>query len=176
VKKLTVIGLVLLMCLLVLSCARFSPSEPPITPPTVPEPVTGQPQPAPVEVEGPLPLPLTPYTTISIPIGEFPNQPHIQAVMNATVDEELTVTLGSNPTTGFLWSEEAEISDESIVQQVSHIYIGSGTNVPGASGEEVWVFQGLKKGTTTIYMEYSRPWVEGDIGHWTVTITANIKL
>jgi len=118
----------------------------------------------------------TPYSTVSIPIEEFPDHPHIDVVMHAVVGEDLTVTLGSNPTTGFMWSEFAEISDGSVIKQVSHMFAGPGTNVPGAPGEEVWTFKALKKGTTTISMEYSRPWIEEDIGHWTVTITANIKL
>ena len=131
--------------------------------------------------EEPPVIPVTPtlYSSISIPIEEFPNHPHIDVVMHAVVGEELTVTLGSNPTTGFRWSEFAEISDETIVQQTSHKYVGKEYEVPpppGTSGEEVWTFKALKKGTTTISMEYSRPWIEEDIGHWTVTITANIKL
>jgi len=129
---------------------------------------------------GPPELPdLTPYSTVSIPIEEFPNHPHIDVVMHAVVGEELTVTLGSNPTTGFRWSEFADISDETIVQQTSHKYVGKEYEVPpppGTFGEEVWTFKALKKGTTTISMEYSRPWIEEDIEHWTVTITANIRL
>ena len=123
-------------------------------------------------------LPVTPtgYSDVCIPIGEFQNQPHIAVVMHAVVGEELTVTLGSNPTTGFRWCEEAEISDESVIKQVSHKFVGPGIDKPpGTSGEEVWTFKALKKGTTTISMEYSRPWIEEDIGHWTVTITANIR-
>lgn len=87
------------------------------------------------------------YTTISISIDTFQNQPHIDAVMNAAVGEELTVTLGSNPTTGFRWSEFAEISDESVIKQVSHKFVGPGIDKPpGTSGEEVWTFKALKKG------------------------------
>ena len=156
-RLMTVIGLMLVMCLLVLVSCGTPPPELP-SPPTLPEP--------------------TPYSTVSIPIEEFPNHPHIDVVMHAVVGEELTVTLGSNPTTGFRWSEFAEISDETIVQQTSHKYVGKEYEVPpppGTSGEEVWTFKALKKGTTTISMEYSRPWIEEDIGHWTVTITANIK-
>ncbi len=124
-----------------------------------------------------IPVTPTPYSTVSIPIEEFPNHPHIDVVMHAIVGEELTVTLGSNPTTGFRWSEDAEISDESIIKQVSHKFVGPGIDKPpGTSGEEVWTFKALKKGTTTISVEYSRPWIEEDVGHWTVTITANIKL
>ena len=96
--------------------------------------------------------------------------------MNAAVGEELTVTLGSNPTTGAQWSEDAEISDETIVRQTSHIFIGPGIEKPsGTPGEEVWTFEALKKGTTTISMEYSRPWIEEDASYRTVTITVNIR-
>ncbi|GAH52060.1 unnamed protein product, partial [marine sediment metagenome] len=92
------------------------------------------------------------------------------------------------PTTGYQWCEEAEISDESVIKQVSHKFVGPETTAPGTPGEEVWTFKALKAGTTTISMEYSRPWVgsktpdssleggrEEDSGLWTVTITANIQ-
>ena len=123
-------------------------------------------------------LPVTPtgYSDVCIPIGEFQNQPHIDAVMHGVVGGELTVTLGSNPTTGFQWSENAEISDESVIKQVSHMFVGPGIDKPpGTPGEEVWIFKALKRGTTTTFLEYSRPWVEKDALHWTVTITTNIK-
>jgi len=127
--------------------------------------------------EEPPVIPVTPtlYSSISIPIEEFPNHPHIDVVMHAVVGEELTVTLGSNPTTGFQWSEDAEISDESVIKQVSHKFVGPETDVPGTPGEEVWTFEALKKGTVITFLEYSRPWIEEDVGHWTVTITTTIK-
>jgi len=180
VKKLmAVIGLVLLMCLLVpVSCAPSRPAgppEPPIVPPTTPEPITVTPEePSTTDVDV---SDYPSYTTISISIDTFQNQPHIDAVMNAAVGEELTVTLGSNPTTGFKWSEFAEISDESVIKQVSHKFVGPGIDKPpGTPGEEVWTFKALKKGTVITFLEYSRPWIEEDIGYWTVTITTNIKL
>ncbi|GAI41881.1 unnamed protein product [marine sediment metagenome] len=95
--------------------------------------------------------------------------------MHAVVGEELTVTLGSNPTTGFQWSEDAEISDESIIKQVNHEFVAPETDVPGTPGQEVWTFEALKKGTVTTFLEYSRPWIEEDIGYWTVTITTTIN-
>ncbi len=166
----------LLVSMLLFVGGACGPSEPPIVPPTTPEPITVTPEePSTTDVDV---SDYPSYTTISISIDTFQNQPHIDAVMNAVVGEELTVTLGSNPTTGFGWSEFAEISDETIVQQTSHKYVGKEYEEPpppGTSGEEVWTFKALKKGTTTISIEYSRPWIEEDIGHWTVTITANIK-
>ncbi len=165
----------LLVSMLLFVGGACGPPELPIIPPTLPEPVTGQPQ-TPTPAPTPAPPP-TPYSTVSIPIEEFPNHPHIDVVMHAVVGEELTLTLGSNPTTGFRWCEEAEISDESVIKQVSHKFVGPGIDKPpGTSGEEVWTFKALKKGTTTISMEYSRPWEGGEKAEWTVTITANIKL
>jgi len=166
---------ILLVSILLFAGGACGPPEPPIVPPTTPEPITVTPEePSTTDVDV---SDYPSYTTISISIDTFQNQPHIDAVMNAVVGEELTVTLGSNPTTGFRWSEFAEISDESVIKQVSHKFVGPGIDKPpGTPGEEVWTFKALKKGTTTISMEYSRPWIEEDIGHWTVTITANIKL
>ncbi len=127
--------------------------------------------------EEPPVIPVTPtlYSSISIPIEEFPNHPHIDVVMHAVVGEELTVTLCSNPTTGFQWSEDAEISDESVIKQVRHKFVAPETDVPGTPGQEVWTFEALKKGTVITFLEYSRPWIEEDVGHWTVTITTTIK-
>jgi len=179
VKKVKYCLVLLLASMLTLVAACSTPESPvvPPVPPTTPEPITVEPE------KDSLPIDLDvsdypEYLDLSISIDTFRNQPYIDAVMNAAVGKELTVTLGSNPTTGFGWSEFAEISDETIVRQVSHQYVGKEYETPpppGTSGEEVWVFQGLKKGTATIYMEYSRPWVEEEIGVWTVTITANIR-
>jgi len=119
----------------------------------------------------------TGYSNISIPIEEFllssSSHPHIDVVMHAVVGEELTVTLGSNPTTGFWW-EDAEISDESIIKQVNHEFVAPETDVPGTPGQEVWTFEALKKGTVTTFLEYSRRNKE-DVGHWMVTITTTVK-
>ena len=171
----------MLLCLLVpVSCVPSrpaGPSESPIVPPTTPEPITVTPEePSTTDVDV---SDYPSYTTISISIDTFQNQPHIDAVMNAAVGKELTVSLGSNPSTGFSWSEFAEISDETVVQQTSHIYMDNEHETPpplGTPGKEIWTLKALKKGTTTIFMEYGRPWEGGEKAEWTVTVTANIKL
>jgi len=120
------------------------------------------------------PVEPTGYSDVNIPIEQFQSQPHIDVVMSTVLGGELTVTLGSNPTTGYQWSEDAEISDETILQQVSHEFVGPGIDEPpGTSGEEVWTFKALERGTVTILLEYSRSWTGA--GLWAVTITATIK-
>ena len=130
----------------------------------------------PPAVPSTIPIPSAGYSDVFIPIGEFQSQPHIDVVISTVVGGELTVVLGSNPTTGYQWSEEAEISDENIIKQISHAFVEPEIDKPpGTPGEEAWTFKALKRGTVTIYLEYSRPWVEEEIGYWTVTITATIK-
>jgi inhibitor of cysteine peptidase len=79
------------------------------------------------------------------------------------VGGSLTVTLESNATTGFQWSKEAKISDQTVLKQVGHMFMPpEATVMVGAPGKEVWTFKALKKGTSTISMEYSRPWEGGE--------------
>ncbi len=70
----------------------------------------------------------------------------------------LTVTLEANHTTGFQW-QLAHITDETVLEEVSHAYVApEDQEKVGAGGEEVWVFKGLKEGKSTIGLEYRRPW------------------
>ena len=90
-------------------------------------------------------------------------------------DGTLTVTLCSNPTTGFQWSESAQISDTTVLQQTDHKFVSpEDTGVVGAAGKEVWTFKALKQGTSTVYMEYSRPW-ESKEAEWKFTLTVAVK-
>ncbi len=127
-----------------------------------------------------LPSPPTPYSSVSIPIEEFPNHPHIDVVMHAVVGEELTVTLGSNPTTGFQWSETPENSDQTVLQQIAHEFIppedlAERPPPAGSPGKEVWTFKTLKKGISTISFEYSRPSEGGEKGEWTFDLEVHVR-
>ncbi len=99
---------------------------------------------------------------VSVDIDDFMEQKHISKEVEIAVDGSLTVTLGSNQTTGFKW-ELAEITDESVLEYVDDEYVPpEDTGVVGAGGKEVWTFKALKKGTTEVSMEYSQPWEGGE--------------
>ena len=85
--------------------------------------------------------------------------------------DSLRVTLCSNPTTGFQWSEPAQISDESILEQMDHSFTPPEEGTPGAAGREEWSLKALRKGTSTVLLEYSRPWEGGEEGEWSLTAT-----
>ena len=89
-----------------------------------------------------------------------------------SVGDSFTVTLCSNPTTGFQW-EEAVISDESVLELASHQFVGPESQPPpppGTPGQDVWVFKSLKPGASAISIDYSRPWEGGEKGEWTFVL------
>ena len=96
---------------------------------------------------------------------------HLAWNVQAHPNDLLFVTLCSNPTTGFQWSKPAQISDESVVEQKNHIFISSAKPMPGSASREEWTLSTLKKGTTTVVWEYSRPWDGGEKGVWSLTAT-----
>lgn len=92
------------------------------------------------------------------------------------VGGSLVVTLESNPgSTGFEW-ELTEISDEAVLQQVDQRYEPpEEEGMVGAPGKEIWTFKGLKKGESSISMEYSQPWEGGTKAAETFELTVVVK-
>ena len=85
-----------------------------------------------------------------------------------------TVSLRSNPTTGYSWA----IVDlnTSIVENTDHQYVQDAAppGMVGVGGTETWEFTGCSAGTTTLRLEYRRPWEdkeEADSFEVTVTVT-----
>ncbi len=113
--------------------------------------------------------------SVDVSYDDFMNLQHISQETEVTVDDSFTVTLGSNPTTGFQWSESAQISDQTILQQTNHEFVPPEGDVPGAPGKEIWTFQALKKGESTISMEYSRPWEDDEEATWTFNLTVTVR-
>ena len=71
----------------------------------------------------------------------------------------ITVTLASNPTTGYSW-QVMEIDNAVLVQQGDPEYRqASGTEgLVGAGGTETFRFKGTGTGRTTLKLGYMRPW------------------
>jgi len=118
--------------------------------------------------------------SVAASCDDFMKNQHISKEVKVPVDGSLTVTLCSNPTTGFQWAESAQISDQTVLQQMGHKFVapeakGDEPPAPGTAGQEVWTFKALKEGTSTISMEYSRPWEGGEKGEWTFELTVTVK-
>jgi len=100
-----------------------------------------------------------------------PGEQAIDRELKVTTGDSFTVTLCSNPSTGFEW-EEAVVSDQSVLRQAGHEFQAPGSGAPpGAAGKEVWTFEAVKQGASTVSMAYSRPWEGGEKGVWTFSLT-----
>lgn len=106
---------------------------------------------------------------------DFQAKPNYSGTVKLRVGGRLTVILCSNHTTGYLWSELAQISDQTILKQIDHKWLPPTSGLVGAAGKEVWTFKTLKEGTSTIYLEYSQPWEGGDKAAWTFHLTVVVK-
>ncbi len=124
--------------------------------------------------------PASKQVSVEVSCDDFIELKHISKEVKVAVGDSFVVTLCSNSTTGFQWSETAQISGQTVLQQIDHKYVapeakGGEPPAPGAPGQEVWTFKALKKGTSSVSMEYSRPWEGGEKGEWTFNLTVVVK-
>jgi inhibitor of cysteine peptidase len=117
-----------------------------------------------------------PGATVTVTCDQFSKQAHIVQDVTATVDSTITVTLCSNPTTGFQWGEQTQIGNTQVLKQTSYKMVGpANTGMVGAPGNEVWTFQALQAGTSTVSFSYSRPWAGGEKGVETFKLNVTVK-
>ena len=112
---------------------------------------------------------------VTVDCEDFTKVNHLKHEVTVAVDDSLTVTLCSNPSTGFQWGESAQISDQAVLEQLSYKYEAPEGDVPGAPGLAVWTFQALGKGHAIVSMEYSQPWEDGIKAEWTFDLTVTVK-
>lgn len=113
---------------------------------------------------------------IGCDVFEDPSRANVTQAIDLETDQVLTVTVCSNPTTGFEW-ELADISSPDVIEEAGHEYIGpedGGTPTAGAAGQEVWRFRALDGGESTISLSYNQPWDGGEKGIWTLDVTVTV--
>ncbi len=108
--------------------------------------------------------PTAKQVSVNVSWDDFMKQQHTSKEVQVTVDSSLTLSMYSNPTEGRQWSE-AQISDQTVLQQTDHKLVmpkPETPHPPGTPGKEVWTFNALKEGKSTISMEYTHPWEDGE--------------
>jgi predicted secreted protein len=90
-----------------------------------------------------------------------------------TVGQQFSVVLDSNPTTGYQW-QIAEPLNESMVLLVGTDYQATPTNRVGAGGRQIFNFQALGAGKTSIGLAYHRSWEKGVLPVKTVTFSVTV--
>ena len=88
-------------------------------------------------------------------------------------DQTFTVTLCSNPSTGFSWEEPTAEGDHS-VELVERSILQTVGGPPGEAGQERFTFRATAAGTTVLHFVYSQPWDGGTKGAWRLDLTATV--
>ena len=114
-------------------------------------------------------------TTIEISYDDLLNQKNITRALALKVGDTLQVSLGSNPSTGFTWVPQMQITNAAVLVQTGHEALAPSATRPGAAASEVWALQAMAPGNTTVSTTYGRPWPSGEKDSWTfvadVTVT-----
>jgi len=118
----------------------------------------------------------TPAPSIDLSCDDFGATDTISKEIIVAPGDTFTVTLCSNATTGFRWTETPQISDTDVLMQMSHKFEPpKKTGMVGAAGTETWTFKALKSGTTTTQMTYSQPWGGGEKDAWVLNLSVVVK-
>ena len=88
--------------------------------------------------------------------------------------DRFSVELPSNVTTGYSWEFGTPV-DPKYLTVVKTDYLNPDTTLEGAGGTQVWVFEAIQPGSTTILLEYKRPWEVGEPAIQTVLFDVAIQ-
>jgi len=115
-------------------------------------------------------------TSIDVSYDDLLNKKHLKLDIPLGVGDTLRINLAANPSTGYRWAPEAQISDPAVLAQREHYDSGpSGVHLPGAPGTATWTFQALAPGATTVSTTYGQPWPGGVKDAWTFTAAVTVR-
>jgi predicted secreted protein len=111
--------------------------------------------------------------TITVELATFQETPNYVQNLEILLGAELTVILHSNGSTGYAWTNPAELSDPLVLEQTAHRFVIRPNPNAGEAGHEVFTFETREKGACTVYLEYRRP--TGGETAFTCTVNVEVK-
>lgn len=111
---------------------------------------------------------------LNVTCEEFQFNNHIKKSVKLAVHGRLEITLCSNPSTGYEWPDQAQITNHTVLWQTSHTTTPSSSSMIGSPGEAKWTFQALNEGTTTISFRYGRAWESAGADEWTFHVEVTV--
>lgn len=82
------------------------------------------------------------------------------------VDHIFTVTLEANPSTGYQWTLSNPLDAHYLAFYSKEYVPPQAPSRIGQSGRQVYSFQALRQGMTSISLKYCRPWEGGECGEF----------
>lgn len=113
--------------------------------------------------------------TIEVSYDDLLSQKTITRQADLRVGDALTISLGANPSTGYQWETEAQISDRAVLSPAGHRTVAPGSSRPGAPGADEWTFEAMAPGTATVTTSYGQPWPGGQKNAWTFTAKVTVS-
>jgi predicted secreted protein len=108
---------------------------------------------------------------------QFGAEKSITQTAEMSVGDQVKITLCSNPSTGFSW-QEPEISDAATVSLADKAFgapVADSGQVVGAAGTDHVTLKATAKGTSTVVLRYSQPWLGGTSSVWTYTLAVTVR-
>jgi len=96
-----------------------------------------------------------PTKSLKVPMVDVLNQSDISQSITLDVGNTLYVKLGSNYSTPYRWKPDMKVGDSGVVRQKNHQFVQPSSDALGAPGTEVWTFEALRPGSTTISTTYN---------------------
>ncbi len=122
--------------------------------------------------------PATPGPGLTVDCGAFETEGAagvpVEREIAAGVNQTMTITLCSNPSTGFEWDAPVAEGDATVelVERAIHEVVGG---APGSASEERFTFKTVCAGQTVIHFTYSQPWDGGTKGAWLLDLTMAVN-
>jgi inhibitor of cysteine peptidase len=115
-----------------------------------------------------------PAGSFDLDCDAFGTEPHQVIEAGLAVGEDLVVTVCSNASTGYGWSDPV-IGDPAVLAPTGSIARPAPSPMPGAPGTQTFGFRAVGSGTTEVTMSYDQPWEGGDKGAWTLTARVTVS-
>jgi len=80
---------------------------------------------------------------------------HKEEVITTNMGQEFTITLESNPTSGYSW---IPTFNRHIIKLISRNFKPSFASLVGSSGKDIFTFKPINYGRVTLKMLYKRSW------------------
>jgi inhibitor of cysteine peptidase len=96
-------------------------------------------------------------------------------VVNAGLNQEFTLALGSNISTGYSWQPAFDPNVLNLVNKEYKNGDNANGKIVGAPGVEYFTFKALKTGETKITLRYWRPWEPTTPQDKQQSFTINVK-
>jgi inhibitor of cysteine peptidase len=94
--------------------------------------------------------------------------------IDVSVDDNFVIELEANPSTGYSWELAAPL-DEAIVTSLGSDHEAGEGDAVGAPGTQELSFRAVGEGTTTISLQYVRPWETDVAAADTQEFTVNVS-